>query len=239
MDKIPEMGGKEFIMKALVLLSGGLDSSTCLALAVQKYCAENVIALSLSYGQKHIREIKAAEDVAKHYGVELMTYDVKDIFNGSECTLLAGNKDIPAESYAAQIQHSNGKPVSTYVPFRNGLFLAVAASMAMSKGCGVVYYGAHKDDAAGNAYPDCSIDFHQAMTKAIEIGSDRAVTICDPFIDKTKADIVKIGTELKVPYQKTWSCYNGGEKPCGECGTCLDRIRAFELNGLVDPILEV
>lgn len=236
MDKIPEMGGKEFIMKALVLLSGGLDSSTCLALAVKEYGAENVIALSLSYGQKHIREIKAAEDVAKHYGVKLLTFDVKDIFKGSECTLLTGNKDIPTESYATQIQRLNGKPVSTYVPFRNGLFLSVAASMAMSNGCGIVYYGAHKDDAAGNAYPDCSIDFHQAMTKAIETGSDKAVTICDPFIDKTKADIVKIGTELKVPYQKTWSCYKGGDKPCGRCGTCIDRIKAFELNGIKDPL---
>lgn len=226
-------------MKALVLLSGGLDSSTCLALAVKKYRAENVIALSLSYGQKHIREIKAAEDVAKHYGVELITYDVKDIFKDSECTLLEGNEDVPTESYAAQIQRLNGKPVSTYVPFRNGLFLAVAASMAISKGCDVIYYGAHKDDAAGNAYPDCSIEFHTAMTKAIEFGSNKAVTICDPFIDKTKADIVKVGTELKVPYQKTWSCYNGKEKPCGKCGTCIDRVKAFELNGLTDPLLEV
>jgi 7-cyano-7-deazaguanine synthase len=226
-------------MKALVLLSGGLDSSTCLALAVKEYGADDVIALSLSYGQKHIKEIKAAEAIAQYYDVELMTYDVKDIFKGSECTLLEGNKDVPTESYAAQIQRSNGKPVSTYVPFRNGLFLAVAASMAMSKGCDVIYYGAHKDDAAGNAYPDCSIAFHKAMTEAIEIGSDKAVTICDPFIDKTKADIVKIGTELKVPYQKTWSCYNGTEKPCGKCGTCIDRTKAFELNGLVDPLLEV
>ena len=223
-------------MKALILLSGGLDSSTCLALAVKEYGAENVIALSLSYGQKHIREIKAAEDIAKHYGVELMTYDVKDIFKGSECTLLDGNEDVPAESYAAQIQRLNGKPVSTYVPFRNGLFLAVAASMAISKGCDVIYYGAHKDDAAGNAYPDCSIDFHIAMAKAIEIGSDKAVTICDPFIDKTKTDIVSIGMKLDVPYELTWSCYKGGDKPCGKCGTCIDRIKAFELNGIKDPL---
>ena len=111
--------------------------------------------------------------------------------------------------------------------------------MAMSKGCDVIYYGAHKDDAAGNAYPDCSIEFHMAMTKAISIGSDKAVEVKDPFIDKTKADIVKIGTKLKVPYEKSWSCYNGGEKPCGKCGTCLDRIKAFELNGLVDPLMEV
>ena len=90
-------------MKALVLLSGGLDSSTCLALAVKEYGADDVIALSLSYGQKHIKEIKAAEAIAQSYDVELMTYDVKDIFKGSKCTLLEGNKDVPTESYAAQI----------------------------------------------------------------------------------------------------------------------------------------
>lgn len=222
--------------KAMVLLSGGLDSSTCLALAVNEHGADNVIALSLSYGQKHIREIKAAEDVAKHYGVELMTYDVKDIFKGSECTLLDGSEDVPTESYAAQIQRLNGKPVSTYVPFRNGLFLSIAASIAISNDCQEIYYAAHKDDAAGNAYPDCSTDFNAAISKAIFIGSGNAINVKAPFININKADIVKQGLSLKVPYELTWSCYKGGEKPCGKCGTCIDRIKAFEINGAKDPL---
>ena len=231
------MGGKEFIMKALVLLSGGLDSSTCLAMAVDKFGSENVIALSLSYGQKHIREVQAAKAIAEYYHVKHIEYDVKGIFDGSECTLLTGNDDVPEESYAEQLQHTDGKPVSTYVPFRNGLFLSVATSMAMSNGCNVIYYGAHKDDAAGNAYPDCSVYFHKAMSEAIKEGTSNAVDLCDPFIDRTKADIVKMGLELKVPYEKTWSCYNGGDKPCGKCGTCIDRMKAFEDNGRIDPLM--
>lgn len=236
MDKISEMGGEE-LMKAIVLFSGGLDSTTCLAMVIDKYGKENVIALSLHYGQKHSKEIDCSKKIANYYGVKHITFDVSKFFENSNCSLLmASSEEVPEKSYNEQLAETRGKPVTTYVPYRNGMFLSIAASMAISNGCQEIYYAAHKDDAAGNAYPDCSIEFHTAMTKAIEIGSDKAVTICDPFIDKTKADIVKIGTELKVPYEMTWSCYNGKEKPCGKCGTCIDRIKAFELNGVKDPL---
>ena len=119
-------------MKALVLFSGGLDSTVCLALAIEKYGAENVTALSISYGQKHTKETKAAQEIAKHYGVRLKTLDLALIFADSDCPLLiAGKGDIPKETYAEQQMHSGGKPVSTYVPFRNGLFLSSAASIAI------------------------------------------------------------------------------------------------------------
>ena len=144
-------------MKALVLFSGGLDSTTCLALAVKKYGAENVTALSIYYGQKHDKELRAAEKVAAYYGVKLRTLDLALIFEGSDCSLLAGSdKVIPKETYAEQLSQTNGKPVSTYVPFRNGLFLSSAASIALSENCGVIYYGAHSDDAAGNASSLCA-----------------------------------------------------------------------------------
>ena len=159
-------------MKALVLFSGGLDSATCLALAIKKYGKENVTALSVFYGQKHDKEIQAAKNVAEYYGVTLKTLDLALIFADSDCSLLSNSdKEIPHESYAEQLTQTNGKPVSTYVPFRNGLFLASAASIAISLDCGVIYYGAHADDAAGNAYPDCSQDFNNAMNSAITIGS--------------------------------------------------------------------
>ena len=225
-------------MKALVLLSGGLDSSTCLALAVQEYGKENVLALSLYYGQKHEREIQAAQSIVSHYGVEWRRIDVAELFEGADCTLLKGNADVPAQSYSEQIAEAGGKPVSTYVPFRNGLFISIATSVALSNKCGVIYYGAHKDDAAGNAYPDCSEAFHDAMAKAVEQGSGECVVLRDPFIDKTKSDIVRIGLSIGVPYEKTWSCYNGGEKPCRKCGTCRDREKAFALNGQRDPLLK-
>lgn len=226
-------------MKAMVLCSGGVDSTTCLGLAVDKYGAENVIALSISYGQKHTKEIECAQKVTAYYGVEHLYLDLAKIFQYSDCSLLShSDEQIPKESYAEQIQKTGGMPVSTYVPFRNGLFLSSAASIALSKECDVIYYGAHSDDAAGSAYPDCSDAFNQAMNEAIYIGSGKQLRVEAPLIYLTKAEVVKIGLELNVPYEYTWSCYMGGEKPCGVCGTCIDRAKAFEANGIKDPAIK-
>lgn len=227
-------------MKILVLSSGGVDSTTCLAMAVAEVGAENVLALSVYYGQKHDKEIQAAKKVAEYYGVQRMELDLSVIFAGSNCSLLKqSTEEIPLESYAQQIEETHGEhPVSTYVPFRNGLFLSSAASIALSHGCSKIMYGAHADDAAGAAYPDCSLDFVNAMNQAIYLGSGNQLTIEAPFVSLTKADVVKKGLELGVPYELTWSCYEGGEKPCGKCGTCIDRQKAFELNGVVDPLLK-
>jgi 7-cyano-7-deazaguanine synthase len=224
-------------MKALVLVSGGLDSTTCLALAVKEYGHENVVGLSVFYGQRHDKEIKAADAVCEYYKVEHITLDLSSMFQFSDCTLLQhSDGEIPEESYDKQLEKTNGKPVSTYVPFRNGLFLSSAAAIALSKGCSKIYYGAHADDAAGNAYPDCSTDFNNAMNTAIYEGSGKQLSIEAPFINKNKAGVVKLGMELGVPYELTWSCYEGHDKACGKCGTCIDRIAAFELNGIKDPI---
>ena len=175
-------------MKAMVLCSGGVDSTTCLGIAVDKYGAENVVALSIYYGQRHTKEIESADKVTEYYGVEHISLDLERIFQYSDCSLLAhSDKEIPEESYAEQIKKTNGSPVSTYVPFRNGLFLSSAASIALSKGCEVIYYGAHSDDAAGSAYPDCSDEFNKAMNEAIYLGSGKQLKIEAPFINKTKA----------------------------------------------------
>ncbi|MBR4626504.1 MAG: 7-cyano-7-deazaguanine synthase QueC [Ruminococcus sp.] len=225
-------------MKALVLFSGGVDSTTCLGIAVDKYGADEVLALSVYYGQKHSKELEAAQKIADHYGVKLRTLDLALIFADSDCSLLKGSAaDIPKESYAEQLSQTNGAPVSTYVPFRNGLFLSSAASIALSNGCEVIYYGAHSDDAAGNAYPDCSQDFNDAINRAIYIGSGSALRVEAPFIGLTKAQVVAKGLSLNVPYELTWSCYEGGDTPCGVCGTCRDRIAAFRANGIDDPAL--
>lgn len=223
-------------MKALVLLSGGVDSATCLGLAIEKYGKENVTTLSITYGQKHTKELEAARNIAAYYQVEFIYLDLAKIFEYSDCSLLEhSNQEIPKESYAKQIEKSDNKPVSTYVPFRNGLFLSSAASIALSKQCSVIYYGAHSDDAAGNAYPDCSTAFKEAMNQAIYLGSGEQLQIEAPFVSWTKADVVKKGLELQVPYELTWSCYEGKEAPCGKCGTCIDRAAAFEKNGVCDP----
>ncbi len=226
-------------MKALVLSSGGVDSTTALGLAVKKYGRENVIALSVFYGQKHDKEIKASVAVADYYGVEHLFLDLSVIFKDSNCSLLShSTEEIPEESYADQIRKTEGeKPVSTYVPFRNGLFLSSAASIALSRDCSVIYYGAHADDSAGAAYPDCSPVFNNAMNEAIWEGSGHQLRIEAPFVNVSKADVVRMGLEIGVPYELTWSCYEGGEEPCGKCATCIDRAAAFAANHVEDPAL--
>ena len=166
--------------------------------------------------------------------------DLSKIFSHSKCSLLQGSEEsVPHASYAEQLKESKGEPVSTYVPFRNGLFLSASASIALEYECNEIYYGPHADDAAGNAYPDCSVEFNESMNLAVYLGSGRKVRLVAPFVDKTKKDIVAEGLRLGVPYELTWSCYDGGEKPCHKCGTCIDREAAFAANGVVDPLAEV
>lgn len=223
-------------MKKLVLLSGGIDSSTCLGLAVQD--GSEVLALNMFYGQKHVREMQSAREVAKYYGVELEELNLAEIFRHSDCSLLShSGRKIEEGSYAEQIAETHGEsPVATYVPFRNGLMLSAAASIAISVGASEIWYGAHADDAAGNAYPDCSLEFVKAINNAIYEGSGHAVKVVAPFVEMNKAAVVKTGLSIGVPYELTWSCYNGGEHPCGKCGTCIDRAEAFRLNGKEDPV---
>ena len=222
-------------MKALVLFSGGLDSTTLLALAVSKYGRDNVIALSIIYGQKHSKEIDASNKIAEFYGVEHIYLNLAQIFKYSDCVLLEKNeKDIPTGNYKAQL-NTEGSVISTYVPFRNGLFLSSAASIAISKKCDVILYGAHDDDVIA-AYPDCSKEFTKSINDAIYIGSGKLCKVEGPFVGLHKKDIVKIGTDLNVPYNLTWSCYSGNEKACGKCATCIDRLNAFKAWNLQDPI---
>lgn len=219
--------------KALVLSSGGVDSTTLLALACEKFGSENVAALSVFYGQKHKKELEAAKKTAGYYKTEHLILDLSEVFAFSDCSLLIGSeKEIPHSSYGEQINETGGAPVSTYVPFRNGLFLSAAASVALSKGCAVLMYGAHADDSAGSAYPDCSEEFVRAMDKAVREGTGGQLRIEAPFAAMNKAAVVAEGKRMHVPYELTWSCYEGGEKPCGVCATCIDRRAAFAANGI-------
>jgi len=229
-------------MKALVLSSGGCDSTTLVSLAVNKYGKDNVITASLYYRQKHDKELKCAQAVADFYNVRHIEEDISSVmkYAGEVCTLMKDSKEeLPLESYADQIAKNGEGRVSSYVPFRNGLFLSIAAAYADSLFPGEeveIFYGAHADDAAGQAYADCSPEFAEAMDKAINIGTYGKIHVVRPLIDKNKAAVVKMGLELGTPYQLTTSCYNGGEKACGKCGTCIDRLNAFKANGIKDPI---
>lgn len=224
--------------KILVLSSGGVDSTTCLAIAIDKVGKENVEALNITYGQKHVKEVKQAEKIAQYYGVNHTHIDLSEIMKYSNCSLLQHSTEhIKHQAYADQLTEMGGQgTVDTYVPFRNGLMLSTAASYAISKGCTQIYYGAHADDAAGRAYPDCTPEFSEAMNTAIYEGSGRLVKMVAPLINLNKSGVIKIGIELGAPYHLTWSCYEGGEKQCGTCGTCRDRINAWKTNGYEDPV---
>jgi len=228
-------------MKALVLNSGGVDSTTCVAIAIKECGKDNVVTASLYYGQKHDKELKSAQKIAEYYGVRHIEKDISTVmeFAKDVCTLMKGGNEIEHSSYYEQIkEHGEGR-VETYVPFRNGLFLSIAASIADSifpNEKVQIYYGAHADDAAGRAYADCSPEFAEAIDKAINIGTYGNISVNRPLINLNKAGVVKIGLELNVPYELTWSCYEGKEKQCGTCGTCIDRRNAFRANGVEDPV---
>ncbi|MBQ7705931.1 MAG: 7-cyano-7-deazaguanine synthase QueC [Selenomonadaceae bacterium] len=227
-------------MKAVVLSSGGLDSTTCLAVAVDKIGKENVSTVSIFYGQRHARELSCARMVAEYYGVNHYEFDAAEIMKNSNSALLnSSGKNLEHSSYGEQVKKNSR--VATYVPFRNGLMLSMAASFADSLYNGAeveIYIGVHQDDSAVNAYPDCSAEFIKAIGDAVEIGTYGKIKIVAPFLGKTKADVVRIGTSLAVPYEITWSCYERGDKPCGHCATCIDRAKAFAENGIVDPALK-
>ena len=228
-------------LKAVVLSSGGVDSTTCLALAVKELGKENVSTVSIYYGQKHERELECARKIGEYYQVPHYEFDIARLMQYSNCSLLKGStREIEHKSYAEQIAENGTGKVTTYVPFRNGLMLSIAASFAG----GIyedeetdLYIGAHADDAAGNAYADCSKPFMDAIGEAIEIGTYGLIHIKAPFVGMNKAEVVRTGLELQVPYELTWSCYESGSVPCGTCGTCIDRAKAFAANGIPDPAL--
>ena len=209
----------------LVLLSGGVDSSTALALALSQ--DPQVEAISFSYNQKHKElELEAARKIAAYYKVPHQILEVSSVFSGSKSSLNAENDiEVSTGDYATQTE------ANTEVEFRNGIFISILAGIAMQKGAYEIYFGAHLDDS-GVIYPDCSPEFIEAMNQAVQLGSGGKVRLTAPFGQVKKKDIVAKGVELGVPYELTYSCYNGVYPPCGKCGTCIDRNKAFLANGL-------
>lgn len=220
-------------MKTLVLVSGGLDSSVALAMAVKNYGKENVTALSISYGQRHDKETECAKKLCEYYDVPLYIKDLSDIYSTSNCTLVGKDKEIPKGSYDEQ-HESDGVP-TTYVPFRNGLFISYATAFAYMNNIDVVFIAIHKTDTEA-AYPDCTFEFSYAMNEAVRLGTGSKVVVKAPFVEMTKTQIVEAGNSWEVPFELTWSCYEGGDKCCGKCSTCIDRLKAFEDNNLKDPV---
>ncbi|MGI5910981.1 MAG: 7-cyano-7-deazaguanine synthase QueC [Syntrophomonadaceae bacterium] len=220
--------------KALVLLSGGLDSTTCLALAVNSLGADNVITLSLLYGQKHQCEVKAAQNISAYFGCKHILLEFPNIFTGYGSTLIDPERQHPEISYQ---EISNSFEVSpTYVPFRNGNLLSAATALALGEKADCIYYGAHAEDSQGFAYPDCTPEFNGAMANAIYIGTYHKVRLLTPLQWLSKKEVVELAQKMNSPIHMTYSCYTGREQHCGKCPTCISRIAAFKKAGFKDPV---
>lgn len=217
--------------KAVVLLSGGLDSTTTLAQAIDD--GLEVFPISFRYGQRHDKELNSASEICKHYGVK---HTVIDIDMSSFRSALTDSKiDVPHDRTGkldAEI------PV-TYVPARNIVFLSIAAGLCESVDADRIYIGANVVDYSG--YPDCRPEFFESFENMLAKGTKAGVEgnplkIITPILNMSKAEIVKTAKKLNVPLHLTWSCYEGGEKACGECDSCILRLRGFREAGYEDDI---
>ncbi len=221
--------------KAIVLLSGGLDSTTALYLAKSEGFGE-IYALTFEYGQKHDRELRAAREVARAAGVKEHKF-VKLLLNQWDgCSLTDPKMEVPDGDLRRDTVPD------TYVPARNMVFLSVAASYADALGVEDIYIGVSEVDYSG--YVDCREEFIRSMERTINLGTvlgaerGRHITIHAPFMHMAKADEVRLGARLGVDYGLTWTCYRGGDRPCGTCDSCLLRAKAFAEAGMEDPLVK-
>jgi 7-cyano-7-deazaguanine synthase len=214
------------VASSVLILSGGIDSTVLLAHLLAR--GSQVRALTLDYGQRHRREIESAQAVAAHYGVEHRIADLRAVAGlMGDNALTDRSVEVPEGHYQAESMKA------TVVPNRNMLFLSLAGSWAVATRSDSVVYGAHGGDHA--IYPDCRPEFAEAMDRALALCDWHTVRLERPFVDWDKAAIVRRGVELGAPLALTWSCYVGGSKPCGRCGTCVERREAFEQAGVSDP----
>jgi 7-cyano-7-deazaguanine synthase len=219
--------------RAVVLLSGGLDSATCAALACKEYV---VHALTVDYGSRHSREIASARRIAEHLGIGNHTILRTELDRIGGSALLDETQPV---NDAPLSEHIGRDIPTTYVPARNMIFLSLAVALAESVGAGRVFIGANAIDFSG--YPDCRPEFLDAFQGAVSTGTRTGVegtgiTIEAPLLHMTKAEIVGLASELGVPFSLTWTCYLGGERACGRCEACVLRLKGFREAGVVDPI---
>ena len=209
---------------SLIVLSGGMDSVTML----YEYKEQIAMAVSFDYGSKHNKkEIPLAEMHCLRLGIRHIIIPLKFMEDYFKSSLLNGGEEIPEGHYSAD----NMK--STVVPFRNGIMLSVACGLAESNGLKKVMLANHGGDH--NVYPDCRPEFIEAMSEAMCRGTDTNVVIFAPYTNITKTDIARHGKALGIDYSETWSCYKGGDKHCGKCGTCVERKEALSEAGITDP----
>jgi 7-cyano-7-deazaguanine synthase len=220
-------------MRGLVILSGGLDSTVCMALAARD--TDRLLALTFDYGQRHRVELECAARVAAHYGAEHLVVTL-DASRWGGSALTDPTIEIPE---AAPGSDADAIPV-TYVPARNLVFLAVAMGVSEARGADVVYLGVNALDYSG--YPDCRPEFVRAFEAAAALALKRGVegnpvAVRTPLIALSKADIVRLGVSLGAPLHLTWSCYRGDDHPCGRCDACALRAKGFAEAGVLDPAM--
>jgi len=213
-------------MKAVILLSGGMDSATlighCIDNDIKPYC------LNINYGQRHNREIKSAEKLAKYYNISLKKLDLSPLKILLKGSALTDKIDVPEGHYTQE----NMK--LTVVPNRNAILLSIAVGYAISIKADFVMLGAHAGDH--DIYPDCREEFLDPFETAILRGNYHQVKIITPFLKETKVEILQHGIKYGTPYGLTWTCYKGGKKACGKCGSCNERLEAIEQNRIKDPL---
>ena len=208
---------------SIIVLSGGMDSVTLL----YEFRANIALAVTFDYGSNHNRrEIEFARMHCERLGIEHIVIPLDFMAKYFKSSLLEGAEAIPEGNY----DDENMK--STVVPFRNGIMLAIAAGIAESNGLDHVMIANHGGDHA--IYPDCRPEFISAMSSATSAGSYNGVTVIAPYTSITKGDIARKGKELGIDYTETWSCYKGGDKHCGKCGTCVERKEALRDAGIED-----
>jgi len=215
-------------MDKVVLLSGGLDSTTLLYYVIDKYPEASIGTIIFDYNQKHKKEIKSAIQTCVKLKVPFQIFSMKAFSSLAPSALTTEGVLMPEGHYEEDSMRA------TVVPNRNMVLLSLAISYSVGKGASEVYYAAHMGDHS--VYPDCRPEFVEAIKKVALLCDWKPVLIEAPFIDINKTQILKKGIDLGVDYSLTWSCYNGREKSCGKCGTCSERLESFQANGIKDPL---
>lgn len=218
---------------ALLSFSGGLDSTVLLSSLLRE--GRHVTCVSYKYGSHHNKlELKAAKTIYDYYStlfpgkIEKMELDLSAVFNGMQCVFLLPDKPIPEGKY-------DGVNIAqTVVPARNLVFISAMAAIACSRGIPYVAVGVHANDSV--VYPDCRPGFIKAVSKAVNEATEHKVSVLAPFVNKSKAYIVKVGAFQDVPFHLTRTCYTEHELACGKCGSCIDRLNAFKKAKIVDPV---
>lgn len=212
--------------KAVVLLSGGADSTTILFQAMAE--CHNVHAISVYYGQRHKKELECAKAICDAYNIPHTVIDFSALGSLGGSPLVDTNIDVPPQKTAQQS--------TTVVPYRNTFLATIAAAYAHKHQLNTIYMGPTWEDLEN--YPDCRPEYFNVLQKTLRLGGVlHDLELCVPFVETRKQDIVRVGTRLGVPYELTWTCYKGNERPCLECDACVERMDSFHDNEIKDPLV--